>query len=171
MMMYNTLKSFGEGRKKGCAINKILIYNQMHINDGCMWMNAHMYLQAIPLLGGSCTGKNQGDCKDEGICQWLTSIVSYSLEEYPHTKLHNTLWTRARKTTEGKITFTALLQDKTQCCDRSSSKLSLETSRHGNTALQMLYSSTGLTTLVLLLKPAFLTVISAHFWWSCSKKK
>lgn len=50
MMMYNTLKCFGEGRKKGCAINKILIYDQRHINDGCVGVTAHMYLQAIPPL-------------------------------------------------------------------------------------------------------------------------
>lgn len=68
MMMYNALKCFGEGRKKGCAINKILIYNQKHINYGCVGVIAHMYLQAIPPLGGACTGKNQGHCIDE--CIW-----------------------------------------------------------------------------------------------------
>lgn len=58
MMMYNTLKCFGEGRKKGCAINKILIYDQRHINFGCAWVTAHMYLQVIPLLDGSCIAKD-----------------------------------------------------------------------------------------------------------------
>lgn len=57
MMMYNTLKCFGEGRKKGSAINKILFYDQKHINDGCVGVIAHMYLQVIPPLGGSFTGK------------------------------------------------------------------------------------------------------------------
>lgn len=79
MMMYNILKCFGEGRKKGCAINKILIYNQRHINDRCVGVTAHMYLQAIPPLGGSCAGIDQGRCKDEGICQWQTSTASYLL--------------------------------------------------------------------------------------------
>lgn len=110
MMMYNTLKCFGEGRKKGCAINKILIYDQRHINDGCVGVTVHMYLQAIPPLGGSCTGKDQGHCKDEGVWQWLTSTVSYLLGGFPHKTQHSILWTRARKTTEGKVTPTALLQ-------------------------------------------------------------
>lgn len=76
-MMYNTLKCFGEGRKKGCAINKILICDQRNINDGWAWVTAHMYLQVIPPLGGSCTGKNQGHCEDEGIWQQNTSKKSY----------------------------------------------------------------------------------------------
>lgn len=41
MMMYNTLKCFGERRKKGCAINKILICDQRHTDDGCMGVSAH----------------------------------------------------------------------------------------------------------------------------------
>jgi len=34
-----------------------------------------MYLQAIPPLGGSCTGKDQDHCKDEVIGQWLTPTI------------------------------------------------------------------------------------------------
>lgn len=113
MMMYNTLKCFGEGRKKGCAINKILFYDQKHINDGCVGVIAHMYLQVIPPLGGSFTGKKQGHCRDDCIWQWLISTISYLLEGFPHKKLHSILQTRARRIIEGKVTSTAQ-QGKTQ---------------------------------------------------------
>lgn len=55
MMMYNTLKCFGEGRKKGCAINKILICTQRHTDDGCgglTWVG-------VALEGTRVTGKRR----------------------------------------------------------------------------------------------------------------
>lgn len=92
-----------------------------------------MYLQAIPPLGVSCTGKNQGHCKEECIWQWLTSTIRYSLGGFPHKNLRSILQTGARKTTEGKVTPTALSQDKPQY--RCFFKLLLRTCRDGNTAV------------------------------------
>lgn len=100
-----------------------------------MCLCVHTYLQASPPLGGSCTGKDQGHCKDEGIWQWLTSTISYLLVGFPHKNLHSILRTRARKTTEGKVTSTALSQDKTQYCDRCFFKVTLKSCRDGVTAV------------------------------------
>lgn len=77
MMMYDTLKCFGEGRKKGCAINKILICNQRHTGDGCVGVTAHMSPQASPALCGSCSGRSQGHREEEeAIWQRLPSTRS-----------------------------------------------------------------------------------------------
>lgn len=159
-MMYNTLKCFGDGRKKGCAINKILICDQRNINDGSAWVTAHVYLQVIPPLGGSCTRKKQGCCKDEGIWQQSTS-KEVILGEIPSCKdLSSILRTRARQTTEDKPTPTALLQDKTQCCDRCIFKLTLKTGRDDDTI-----PDADLTMPIFLL---LLVAIFVHFWLLCA---
>lgn len=75
-MMYDTLKCFGEGRKKGCAINKTLVCHQRHTDDGCVGVTAHTSPQANPLLGGSCSGRSQGHSEEEAIWQWLPSTRS-----------------------------------------------------------------------------------------------